>query len=113
MKQVILLGLLLCSPAAAGDAGQIPEHPDPAIQRWFEQTKIKACCSEADGYRTDYEISSKSPSDYRVPSHDDPKVWIDVPPHAVVTDQGNPIGEAMVWWGAGNYIRCFVPPGGA
>jgi hypothetical protein len=39
-----------------------------------------------------------------------------VPPEAVVSDLGNPTGDAVVWYASYNgtiYIRCFVPGGGA
>lgn len=42
--------------------------------------------------------------------------WTPVPPEAVLTNVGNPVGDAIVWYSAYGdqvVIRCFVPGGGA
>jgi hypothetical protein len=39
-------------------------------------------------------------------------LWWQVPEHAVIRNQGNPVGEAVVWYvnlRGSIVIRCFVP----
>jgi hypothetical protein len=87
----------------------------PHIRQWFEQARSPEgtpCCSYADGHRTQYETRGDQ---YWVPISGE---WQAVPPEAVIRDQGNPIGEAVVWyapvirrgkWDGTWKIICFVP----
>lgn len=66
--------------------------------------------SAADGHATDYDTRENK---YWMPINGE---WMVVPPEAVVSDEGNPTGDAVVWYTMHNgtaYIRCFVPGGGA
>jgi hypothetical protein len=64
------------------------------------------CCDESDGHRTTYDVRGGA---YWVPIEGQ---WMQVPERAVIRDQGNPIGEAVVWYvhhRGSIIISCFVP----
>jgi hypothetical protein len=102
----------ICVPAVAHDNGQFDNVP-PEVRAWFKAVKSHSgipCCDIADGHPTDYDMRENS---YWVPINGE---WMIVPPEAVVSDEGNPTGDAIVWYTTYNgavYIRCFVPGGGA
>ena len=108
--RLILLLLLLCSPALARDDGRYANSP---LRGWFDslRNKDKAyCCSDADGRETDYEIRGLS---YWVPINGE---WTEVPDYAVITEP-NKFGRAMVWLATAAQdqppkIRCFIPSSG-
>jgi hypothetical protein len=50
------------------------------------------CCDIADGHPTDYDMRENT---YWVPINGE---WMKVPQDAVVHDEGNPTGEAVVWY---------------
>jgi hypothetical protein len=65
------------------------------------------CCDVSDGHRTSYDVRGGA---YWVPIEGQ---WMQVPERAVIRDQGNPIGEAVVWYvhhRGSIIISCFVPP---
>lgn len=102
------IALVLYGAILAHDTGQFP-NLTPAQRQWFQQGKIAACCSEADGKATDWEIRVDG---YYVPvpwaDH-----WIRVPDDALVLNQGNLTGQAIIWYQPGGAaIRCFIPGGG-
>ena len=89
----VLLACLstLASTALAVDRGQFGHVP---------------CCDESDGHRTTYDVRGGA---YWVPIEGQ---WMQVPDRAVIRDQGNPIGEAVVWYvhhRGSIIISCFVP----
>jgi hypothetical protein len=110
--RIVLAALALCTPAVARDNGQFGNVP-PDVRAWFKGVKSPTgipCCDIADGHPTDYDMRENR---YWVPINGQ---WIAVPPEAVVHDEGNPTGDAVVWYTVYNgtaYIRCFVPGGGA
>jgi len=99
-------------PAHAFDNGQYANVPSD-IRAWFKGVKSSSgvpCCDIADGHRTTWRSNNGG---YEVPVDGD---WVAVPAEAVITDSGNPVGEAVVWYSKFDrsvYIRCFVPGGGA
>lgn len=106
------LFLLVTTPRAhATDSGQYANTPDH-IRAWFKSVRSKSgipCCDTSDGHLTDYETRG---DDYFVPING---TWLPVPKEAVVTNYGNPMGQAVVWYsdmGGTVFIRCFVPGGG-
>ena len=89
MMRIILISLLLCTPALAHD----PSHPE--LNEWFNRlTSGKGvCCSFADGsVVSDVDWESKG-GHYRVRLEDN---WIDVPDDALITEP-NRVGRTMVW----------------
>jgi hypothetical protein len=108
MKLILAL-LALTTSAAAFDSGQY-EGIDPQTRAWFKSVKNAhgvPCCDMADGHQVQWETT---PEGYRVFIQDE---WRDVPKEAVVTEYGNPTGNAVVWYvrqsPEGIFIRCFVP----
>ncbi len=96
--------------AHGADNGQWKDLP-PDVRQWFNRPKISECCALSDGTRTDWEIK---PDGYYVPVPWHPQgheYWVRVPDNAVITSEGNPVGQALIWYGP-NSIRCFVPGGG-
>ena len=109
MVRIVLIFLLLCSPALAHD----PEHPE--LNAWFDSLRSTKglCCSFVDGFAvSDVDWESKD-GHYRVRLEGR---WIDVPDDAVVTEP-NRAGRTMVWPYTADRgtdhpsteIRCFMP----
>ena len=102
MRRLAPLILLAClstlgSTALAIDRGQFG-HVPPDIRAWFKRV--------SDGHRTSYDVRAGA---YWVPIEGE---WMQVPERAVIRDQGNPIGEAVVWYvhhRGSIIISCFVP----
>jgi hypothetical protein len=108
----VLAALVVCTPAAAHDNGQFT-NVAPAVRTWFHNVRSPRgipCCDIADGHRTDFDMRENR---YWVPING---TWLPVPPEAVLTDVGNPVGDAVVWYstyGEQVIIRCFVPGDGS
>ena len=114
----VVTALSLIGHAGAMDRAELKDV-SPSVRQWFESMVSpsgKACCSYADGHRTEYEIRENA---YWVPID---TVWTAVPPEAVIMDKGNPFPEAVVWyspvieggkWTGRQKIICFVPGSGA
>jgi hypothetical protein len=107
--RVLLVALIFFTAAAqAVDRGQYENVPD-AVRNWFKGVKSQSgvfCCDISDGHRTEYEVRAGA---YWVPIDG---LWWRVPEKAIITDAGNPLGEAVVWYVSlrGSIeIRCFVP----
>ena len=113
MRGLASFALLAClsmlgSTAFAVDRGQFG-HVPPDIRAWFKSVIAPngvPCCDESDGHRTTYDVRGGA---YWVPIEGQ---WMQVPERAVIRDQGNPIGEAVVWYvhhRGSIIISCFVP----
>jgi hypothetical protein len=104
MVRIVLIFLLLCSPALAHD----PSRPD--LNHWFDHLTSGRglCCSFTDGFAvSDVDWESKD-GHYRVRLENN---WIDVPDNAVITEP-NRVGRTMVWRlrvDGKIFIRCFMP----
>ena len=104
MMRIVLIFLLLCSPALAHD----PSRPD--LNHWFDHLTSGRglCCSFTDGFAvSDVDWESKG-GHYRVRLENN---WIDVPDNAVITEP-NRVGRTMVWRlrvDGKIFIRCFMP----
>ena len=99
---------MLASAALAVDRGQY-DHVPSDIRAWFKSVIAPngvPCCDISDGHRTTYDVRAGA---YWVPIEGQ---WMAVPERAVIRDQGNPIGEAVVWYvhhRGSIIISCFVP----
>ena len=104
MRTVLILLLLLCTPALAHD----PSRPE--LNEWFKKLASGRglCCSFTDGFAvSDVDWESKD-GHYRVRLENN---WIDVPDDALITEP-NLAGRTMVWplrLGGQILIRCFMP----
>ena len=98
----------LTSAAFAFDNGQY-DHVPPDIRAWFKSVMAPngvPCCDISDGHRTAYDFRAGA---YWVPIDG---LWWQVPERAVIRNQGNPVGEAVVWYvnlRGSIVIKCFVP----
>jgi hypothetical protein len=84
----------LCAAAVAMDGGKFANEPNE-IREWFKNAKAPnggACCDEADGHRTEYELRENH---YWVLIDG---AWVVVPAQAVIHNEPNPVGEAVVWY---------------
>ncbi len=105
---IALLMGLSASAALAFDDGQYQNVPAD-IRAWFKGVTASngvPCCDISDGHRTEYDVREGA---YWVPIEGQ---WMAVPPHAIIRDRGNPVGEAVVWYvhhRGGIVISCFVP----
>jgi hypothetical protein len=104
VMRIVLIFLLLCSPALAHDPG----HPE--LNEWFNRLTSGRglCCSFADCFAvSDVDWESKD-GHYRVRLEN---MWINVPDDALITEP-NRVGRTMVWplrFEGQILIRCFMP----
>ena len=104
---MIALAAALASATHAVDKGQYENVPAD-IRAWFKGVVSPSgvpCCDIADGHRTAYDLRAGA---YWVPI--DGLRW-QVPERAIIRNQGNPVGEAVVWYvnqRGSIVISCFV-----
>ncbi len=107
------IALLACVVALAGtadafDNGQYKNVPAD-IRAWFKGVVSPSgvpCCDISDGRRTAYDVRAGA---YWVPIDG---LWWQVPERAVIRGQGNPVGEAVVWYvnlRGSIVINCLMP----
>jgi hypothetical protein len=105
---MIAVVVALASAAHAFDRGQYENVPAD-IRTWFKGVVSPSgvpCCDISDGRRTAYHVREGA---YWVPIDG---LWWQVPERAVIRNQGNPVGEAVVWYvnqRGSIVINCFVP----
>jgi hypothetical protein len=98
----------LASAAYAVDRGQYENVPAD-VRAWFKGVVSPSgvpCCDISDGHRTAYDVRQGV---YWVPIDG---LWWQVPERAVIRNQGNPVGDAVVWYvnlRGSIVINCFVP----
>jgi hypothetical protein len=128
MKRLVLctaFGLLM-SVASARDFGQW-EATDPLIRQWYQalmqpDNPAVSCCGEADAYWADsFEvdgdkyvaiITDSRPDEPLRRKHIDIGTRIVVPNHKLKYDQSNPTGHGIIFLSRGDYVYCYVAPGG-
>ena len=101
---VAALGALVCGSAFAQAGEQFV--PVLSYRTGPYAPNGVPCCDESDGHRTSYDVRAGA---YWVPIEGQ---WMQVPERAVIRDQGNPVGEAVVWYvhhRGSIIISCFVP----
>jgi hypothetical protein len=105
---VTAIAVALGGAAHAFDRGQYENVPAD-VRAWFKGVVSPSgvpCCDISDGHRTVYDIRSGA---YWVPIDG---LWWQVPERAVIRNQGNPVGDAVVWYvnlRGSIVINCFVP----
>lgn len=106
---VAYLCVVFTVPVDGKNNGQWDNAP-PSVKEWFHRDTIQKCCSDADGVTTDWEIRNGG---YYVPVPWNPKGeehWERVPDNAIIFNEGNPVGKALIWFNIeGKSIRCFIP----
>ena len=87
--------LSMGSTALAVDRGQFG-HVPPDIRAWFKRVIAPngvPCCDESDGHRTSYDVRAG-----RLLGSDRRTMDAGARTRGEIRDQGNPIGEAVVWY---------------
>lgn len=110
----------------ARDLGQW-ENSEPTIREWYQsltQPDIPSasCCGEADAYWADSFavegdkyvaiITDTRPDEPLRRKHIDVGTRIVVPNHKLKFDQSNPTGHGIIFLSRGDYVYCYVAPGG-
>jgi hypothetical protein len=121
MKRVVLCAAfgLLMNVASARDFGQW-EGTDPAVRQ--SDNPAVSCCGEADAYWADsFEVdgdkyvaivTDSRPDAPLRRKHVDVGTKIVVPNHKLKYDQSNPTGHGIIFLSSGDYVYCYVAPGG-
>lgn len=124
----VVLGLIvaLYSVSFAHDYGQW-EGTDPAIREWYKNLMMPdipnaPCCGEADAYWCDDYYSRDGKAYCKITDdrndallmrpHIDIGTEIEIPPHKLKHDAGNPTGHSILFVSRGLYTYCFVQNGG-
>jgi hypothetical protein len=128
MKRIVL-GLAfgcLIGVVNARDLGQW-ESTDPTVREWYQalmQPDIPSasCCGEADAYWADsYQvegdkyvaiITDTRPDEPLRRKHLEIGTKIVVPNNKLKFDRSNPTGHGIIFLSKGDYVYCYVAPGG-
>lgn len=127
---VVLTGLLVflysVDFARARDLGQW-SNSDPKVRQWYQSLMMPdipsaPCCGEADAYWCDdyyardgkayCKITDDRDDTPLMRPHIDIGTEIEIPPHKLKHDAGNPTGHSILFVSRGLYTYCFVQNGG-
>ena len=110
LAQFVLIACLSALGQRGARRRQGPVRPCaagyPRLVQGRDRAERRALLRESDGHRTSYDVRAGA---YWVPIEGQ---WMQVPERAVIRNQGNPIGEAVVWYvhhRGSIIISCFVP----
>lgn len=113
-------------PAKARDVGQW-EASDPFTRSWYKSlmqpdNPHMSCCGESDAYWADkVEVIDGKVFATITDTRDDkslgranvaPGTRVEVPPHKMKWDRGNPTGHVVIFLGPSLSVYCFVMNGG-
>jgi hypothetical protein len=123
---VVLVLALTAHFARAHDEGQW-ESTSQQIREWYQalmqpDVPTASCCGEADSYWADgFEVADNQYiaiiTDERLDEplkrrHIEIGTEIKVPNNKIKWDQSNPTGHGVIFLSKGDYVFCYVPPGG-
>ena len=128
MQRLVLGAAFGCliGVAYARDLGQW-ESGDSGIREWYQalmqpDNPAASCCGEADAYWADaFEvdgdryvaiITDARPDEPLRRRHLDIGTRIVVPKYKLKYDQSNPTGHGIIFLSPGQYVYCYVAPGG-
>lgn len=128
MQRLVLGAAFGCliGVAYARDLGQW-ESGDSGIREWYQalmqpDNPAASCCGEADAYWADaFEvdgdryvaiIADARPDEPLRRRHLDIGTRIVVPNYKLKYDQSNPTGHGIIFLSPGQYVYCYVAPGG-
>jgi hypothetical protein len=121
-----LIGIVFVRLAHGRDFGQW-EAADPAIREWYQSlmqpdNPAASCCGEADAYWADsFEvdgdryiavITDPRPDEPLRRKHIDIGTKIVIPNTKIKWNEGNPTAHGIVFLSRGDYVYCYLPPGG-
>lgn len=119
---IVLLFSVRITPAR--DLGQ---WQDGTVKQWYEglmQPDIPnaSCCGEADAYWCDdyyardgkafCRITDDRPDEPRSRPHRDVGQEFEIPPNKLKWDRANPTGHGVIFLSRGDFVYCYVQPGG-
>lgn len=122
---IVLLFSVRITPAR--DLGQW-ESGDPNVTTWYQSlmqpdVPNASCCGEADAYWCDdyfardgkafCRITDDRPDEPRGRPHRDVGQEFEIPPHKLKWDRSNPTGHGVIFLSRGDFVYCYVQPGGA
>jgi hypothetical protein len=132
MRKISVTGIVLGILAAlfignvrARDYGQW-DRSDPIVE-WYQKlmqpdAPTVSCCGEADAYWCDdyyarggkayCKITDERPDEERGRPHREIGQEFEIPNHKLKYDQSNPTGHGIIFLSRGNYVYCYVAPGG-
>lgn len=128
---IVLAALILFSPISvryspARDVGQW-EGSDPAVREWYQHLMMPdipnaPCCGEADAYWCDNYYARDGKAYCKITDdrddaplmrpHIDVGTEIEIPPHKLKHDAGNPTGHSILFVSRGLFTYCYVQNGG-
>lgn len=127
---LVIVGMVMATlfsvKAKARDVGQW-EASDPITRSWYKSlmqpdNPHMSCCGESDAYWADkVEVIDGKVFATITDTRDDkplgrphvpPGTRIEVPPHKMKWDRGNPTGHVVIFLGPGLSVLCFVMNGG-
>lgn len=123
---LLVVVVVLTIAAIAHDEGQWAKA-DPAIKWWYDHlmqpdNPTTSCCGEADSYWADsFEVDGDKYVAIITDTRDDALLKrkhvdigtkIVIPNHKLKFDQSNPTGHGIVFLSRGDYVYCYVAPGG-
>jgi hypothetical protein len=119
--------MVLSVGAAARDAGQW-EASDAQVREWYRGVMrpdypLAPCCGTADAYWSDSFFVDKDGNTVAVVTdprpdeplgrpHIEPGTRFIVPNEKLKYDQGNPTGHGVIFIVSGEFVLCYVTPGG-
>lgn len=122
----LILFLYSVKLAPARDVGQW-ETGSPVIREWYQglmqpDNPAASCCGEADAYWADsFEVDGDQyiaivtdprPDEPLRRRHVDVGTRIPIPNEKIKWNEGNPTGHGIVFLSRGEYVYCYLPPGG-
>lgn len=129
MKKLLLIIMLLCTPAWAGNPN-FWTFTDPAIRRWFPTVmqpgyehqgpeQGHSCCGEADAFVAEIVKEDPDTRDITVVIPDGKRMIADgtvvvVPRNKIQVNYGNPTGKVIIFLGVSiRNVYCLIPLEGA
>lgn len=121
-----LLAALFIGNVKARDLGQW-ENSDPAITEWYQSlmqpdVPTASCCGEADAYWCDdyyardgkafCKVTDDRPDEPRGRPHREIGAEYEIPQTKLKYDRSNPTGHGIIFLSRGDYVYCYVAPGG-
>lgn len=120
---IVLLFSVRITPAR--DLGQWDQSSD--VTQWYQKlmqpdAPTASCCGEADAYWCDdyfsrgekafCKITDDRPDEERGRPHREIGTEFEIPNHKLKWDQSNPTGHGIIFLSRGDYVYCYVAPGG-
>jgi hypothetical protein len=124
VAMIILIFNVKVSPAHDGAQWQ---NSDPTIREWYQilmqpDVPSASCCGEADAYWCDdyfarggkafCRITDDRPDAERGRPHREIGTEFEIPNAKLKYDRSNPTGHGVIFLSRGDYVYCFVAPGG-